>query len=232
MTGQAGSLPYRHILMPSRAAQIRTILFDWDGTVVDSAALGLAAFQKTFADLGFDFPLDIYEANYSPNWYSTYEALGLPKEKWQKADQLWLQHYGDQAAQLIDGAADTLFALHERGYQLGVVSSGSESRVFREIQQSEVARMFVTVICNEHLENKKPHPEGLHLAMEQARTNATESAYVGDAPEDIEMGKRVGVLTIGVRSLYPCSSRLVAAQPDILLESLSELVEHFPRRPA
>jgi len=63
-------------------ASIRTILFDWDGTLADSAGLGLQAFQKTFADLDFLFPMDVYEATYSPNWYATYEALGLPKDKW------------------------------------------------------------------------------------------------------------------------------------------------------
>jgi len=81
--------------------QVATFLFDWDGTLADSARLGLAAFQKTFADLGVAFPLDVYEANYSPNWYSTYQALGLPKEKWQIADDLWLQHYGEESAELI-----------------------------------------------------------------------------------------------------------------------------------
>src|ERR1700730_3394606 len=54
--------------------QITTLVFDWDGTLADSASLGLAAFQKTFADLGVPFPQDVYEATYSPNWYSTYEA--------------------------------------------------------------------------------------------------------------------------------------------------------------
>ena len=69
-------------------SSITTLLFDWDGTLADSAHLGLAAYQKTFAQLGVAFPQEIYEAAYSPNWYSTYEALGLPREKWQLADEL------------------------------------------------------------------------------------------------------------------------------------------------
>src|SRR5882672_3704243 len=141
-------------------AQITTLLFDWDGTLVDSALLGLAAFQKSFAELGLAFPLDIYEATYSPNWYATYEALGLPQEKWQAADDLWLKHYGAETAQLIDGVAETLLALHGRGYRLGVVSSGSESRVGREINSSALNAVFEVVVCNEHIVNKKPHPEG------------------------------------------------------------------------
>lgn len=107
--------------------QITTLVFDWDGTLADSAGLRLAAFQKTFADLGVAFPLDVYKATYSPNWYSTYEALGLPKEKWPMADDLWLQHYAEETAQLIEGVGETILDLHARGYRLGVASSGSEN---------------------------------------------------------------------------------------------------------
>lgn len=210
-------------VIANRTKHIKAILFDWDGTLADSASLGLVAFQRAFAELGVPFPLEIYERNYSPNWYSIYEALNLPRHKWQTADDLWLKHYGEQTAQMIDGAAETLRELHRKGYQLGVVSSGSEARVCREIERAKLENVFVTVICNEHIANKKPHPEGLHAAMNRLQTKATESAYVGDAPEDIEMGKRAGTLTVAVRSAYPCGSKLFAAKPDIFLESLSEL---------
>jgi beta-phosphoglucomutase-like phosphatase (HAD superfamily) len=64
-----------------------TLLFDWDGTLADSASQGPTAFQETFAELGVEFDQGIYEATYSPNWYQTYAAIGLPKEKWQLADE-------------------------------------------------------------------------------------------------------------------------------------------------
>ena len=206
---------------------IKTILFDWDGTLADSASLGLAAFQKSFAELGFSFDVDIYEATYSPNWYSTYEALGLPRAKWDEADKLWLLHYGEQTAGLIVGVAETLKDLHRRHYRLAVVTSGSESRVCREIDRSELQGVFDTVICNEHIVNKKPHPEGLELALERLGSDSTTAAYVGDAPEDIEMGKAASVLTIGIQSNYPSSSRLKAANPDIYLDRLPDLLQHF-----
>jgi HAD superfamily hydrolase (TIGR01549 family) len=206
---------------------ISTLIFDWDGTLVDSAELGLAAFQRTFAELGEPFPLDIYEANYSPNWYSTYAALGLPRDKWHLADDLWLKHYGDQLAELIDGVAETLLNFHRAGYQLGVVSSGSTARVTREVSGSPLADIFNVVICNEHIVNKKPHPEGLEKALKSLGRRAEESAYVGDAPEDIQMGRGANVLTIGVRSNYPSNSKLVAAGPDIYLEKLADLRNHF-----
>jgi len=209
-----------------RYASITTVVFDWDGTLVDSASLGLLAFQKSFAELGYPFREDIYEATYSPNWYSTYEALGLPPEKWEAADKLWLHHY-EETAELIDGVADTLMDLQRRNYRLAVVTSGSESRVCREIDRSALRAVFATVVCNEHISNKKPHPEGLELALERLRSRPAESAYVGDSPEDIEMGKTANVLTVGVRGTYPGSARLLDSRPDIFLEKLSDLLHHF-----
>lgn|SRR2546425_753107 len=206
---------------------ITTLLFDWDGTLADSAGLGLLAFQKTFAELAVAFPLEVYETTYSPNWYATYEALGLPREQWQTADDLWMKHYGEETAQLIEGAAETLLDLQTKGYRLGVVSSGSESRVFREIERAALSSVFQVVICNEHIVNKKPHPEGLELALRRLGSARSESCYVGDAPEDIQMGKQADVLTIGVRSAYPSSTRLLSANPDLYLESLVELSTLF-----
>lgn len=206
---------------------IKALLFDWDGTLVDSAHLGLAAFEKTFSELGVVFAHEIYEAKYSPNWYSTYEALGLPKELWQTADDLWIRHYGEQSAPLIDGVGETLLRLRKKGYQLGIVSSGSRSRVSREVQQSVLRDAFSAIICNEDIVNKKPDPEGLVLAMRELNVDPAQCAYVGDAPEDIEMGRRGNVMTVGVRSTYPSSARVPAANPDLYLEGISELVDHF-----
>jgi len=211
----------------NRLGQIKTLIFDWDGTLADSAHLGLVAFEKTFSELGVPFARNVYEAAYSPNWYSTYEALGLPKEKWQTADDLWIQHYGDQSAELIDGAGATLLSLHRNGYQLGVVTSGSRSRVCREIEQSVLSEAFAVIVCNEDIVNKKPDPEGLERAMRALSVSSAECAYVGDAPEDIEMGRSGNVVTIGVRSAYPSSSRLLSAKPDIYLERMTELLDHF-----
>lgn len=208
-------------------SSITTLIFDWDGTLADSAQLGLYAYQKTFAELGVPFPMAIYEQSYSPNWYSTYEALALPREKWALADELWLKHYGEQTAGLIEGAGDTLLELRQRGYRLGVVSSGSESRVGREIEQSALSQAFEVVICNEHIVNKKPHPEGLEKALDCLNANPREAAYVGDAPEDIQMGRTANVFTVGVRSNYPIGTRLQLAAPDIYLESLTGLLDHF-----
>jgi pyrophosphatase PpaX len=197
--------------MPA-SAKISVLLFDWDGTLADSAQLGLAAYQKTFADLGINFGLETYEAAYSPNWYLTYEALGVPKEKWALADELWNRHYQNETAKLFEGAAETVSGLH---------------RVGRELNESALADLFEVVICHEHVAKRKPHPEGLQIALARLAANQDEAAYVGDTPEDVLMGKRANILTVGVRSNCPSSARLFDSAPDLLVESIKDLSDHF-----
>jgi pyrophosphatase PpaX len=206
---------------------ITTILFDWDGTLVDSAQLGLLAFERSLSELGLVFDHELYQAVYSPNWYSIYEAMGLPKDKWDAADQLWNQHYGEQTAQALPGAQETIIELKRRNYRLGIVSSGTECRVVREVSALGLEAYFETVVCNEQMSKKKPDPEGLEIALRTLDCSTQESVYVGDSPEDIEMGRRAGMLTAGVRSTYPTSWKLEQHRPDIFLKSIDELLDHF-----
>ena len=213
--------------MTDKTKSISTLLFDWDGTVVDSAQLGLVAYEKSFADLGVPFDYETYCAVYSPNWLTVYEGLGLPKEHWQRADELWTQHYGEQRAELIRGAGDTVSELKKKGYRLGVVSSGNDGRVNREMGELGLAGLFEVVICHEQISNRKPHPEGIEIALARLGVAAIQCAYVGDSPEDIQMGKSANVTTVGVRGSYPTSWKLLSAEPDIYLESFADLTRHF-----
>ena len=215
---------------------INTILFDWDGTIVDSAQAGLTAYEKSFAELGIPFDYETYCRVYSPNWLSVYESLGLPKERWQQADELWTQHYGEQSAELMTGAAETVAELRKKGYRLGVVSSGNNSRVNRELKELGLATFFEVVICHEQISNRKPHPEGLETAMRSLECSASEACYVGDSPEDVEMGKRANMFTVGVRSSYPtswklqsCRTRYLPRIPDGINYSL---LKHEAKPPA
>jgi HAD superfamily hydrolase (TIGR01662 family) len=213
--------------MTAADRSITTLLFDWDGTLVDSAQLGLTAYEKSFAELGIPFDHETYRAVYSPNWLSVYEGLGLPKEQWQRADELWTKHYGEQSVELIKGAGETVTELRQKRYRLGVVSSGNDCRVNREIKELGLAGFFEVVICHEQIRNRKPHPEGLEIAMRLMNCSQEESCYIGDTPEDIEMGKRAGLLTVGVRSAYPTNWKLESSSPDIYIQSLTELSAHF-----
>jgi HAD superfamily hydrolase (TIGR01509 family) len=206
---------------------IDTILFDWDGTLIDTAAYSFTAFQKAFRDLGISIEAELYEKIYAPNWHIMYQALGLPQKQWQKAEDLWLHHYADASVPMVQDGRHTLNELHSRGYCLGIVTSGSQSRVRREIIGFGLSDLFGAVVCNEDVVNKKPHPEGLRAAMKQLNKCPEVCCYVGDSPDDIEMGKQAKVQTIGIISGYPNSKKLPTANPDYCFSSLARLLTHF-----
>ena len=174
---------------------VDTILFDWDGTLLDSAPYAFLAHQKTFGEMGLVLALDLYERIYSPNWYEMYRALRLPEDRWQEADNLWIRHYGQTMAPLVEGSRDALRKLICSGYCLGIVTSGSRIRVARELKTLGLEEIFGTVVCNEDVVNKKPHPEGLQMAMKRLDKRPEICCYVGDSPVDVEMGKRAGMQT-------------------------------------
>ena len=88
---------------------------------------------------------------------------------------------GEETAPLIQGVDEAIVQLHHKGYRMGVVSSGSERRVGRELERSGLKALFEVIICNEHIVRKKPHPEGLEKAMQVLEVTNAESCYVGDA---------------------------------------------------
>jgi HAD superfamily hydrolase (TIGR01509 family) len=208
---------------------IDTILFDWDGTLIDTAQTSFAAFRKAQADLGIPVTRDYYEQIYSPNWYTMYETLRLPREKWQAADCLWLQHYGDEIPDLVEGAKHVLDKLGRNGYCLGIVTSGSRLRVLREIKMLGLTESFGAVVCNEDVANKKPHPEGLEMAMSRMGKMREVCCYVGDSPDDVEMGKRANIHTVAVMSRYPGGPKLQNANPDFCFPSIIHLLELFDK---
>ncbi len=215
----------------SRGAKLRglidTVLFDWDGTLIDTASYAFAAFQNAFRDMGMPLETEAYEKIYSPNWYSMYRALQLPADRWQEADDLWLQYYADMRAPLIPDGLHVLQELYGRRYCLGIVTSGSRIRVMRELDGFGLSNFFRIVICNEDVRRKKPHPEGLIMALKHLKKEPHRCCYVGDTPEDIEMGRRAKVQTIGVLSGYPNSKMIAAANPDFRLDSILQLLTHL-----
>lgn len=209
-------------------AEITTLLFDWDGTLVDSAMSSYLTFQKALEHCGVGFTWDQFEEHFTPDWHRMYEAVGLEAARWEVADEAWKKSYPCVQYALVQGARDTLLKLRERGYRLGVVTSGSRWRLVNEVRDYELDGFFDVVICNEDVKLRKPNPEGLFKAAEKLACTTSCCAYVGDVPEDIEAGKRAQMRTVGVKSAFPTSRKLVEAAPDLRLESIPELLEHFP----
>jgi len=202
---------------------IRGVLFDCDGTLLNSYAADSAAYLAMFRTLDVPWGLAELEANYSPNWYRVYRAAKIPRTKWDVADQLWRTHYAKQTPRLLPGARRVLSQLSRR-HALGLVTSGDRDRVHRQLRGFRLWERFAARVCSGDTRLRKPHPAPLRLALRYMGLRPAETVYVGDSPEDLEMARRAGVrAAIAVLGPFPTEKRLRAAKPDLLLKSIVEL---------
>jgi len=204
-----------------RVPRLQAVLFDWDGTLVNTAEASYRCYEKLFGSYGIAFDRDAFRRTYSPNWHLTYSALGLAEEHWAEADARWLEHYCEEEVVLIDGARDALLRVRRAGLRAGIVTSGDRVRVGRELDDLGVASLFEVVVCAEDIVYRKPHPEALLLALDKLGVGAAEAVYVGDSPEDVQMARAAGVTAVGIPGGFPNRDALAAARPDVLEGSLT-----------
>jgi HAD superfamily hydrolase (TIGR01509 family) len=204
----------------------RFVLFDWDGTLLNSYAADARAYLAMFRALQIKWDAKEIDRHYSPDWYQVYRAAGIPRRKWTRADRLWRLAYRLERPPLLPGARTVLRAL-KRKFSLAVVTGGSRARVRRQIRDFAPADHFSACVCSEDAWRKKPHPAPLRLAMKRLHARPEECVYVGDAPQDVEMAQRAGVLVIGVLGPFPTALSIRAAKPDLLLKSIRELPSYL-----
>jgi HAD superfamily hydrolase (TIGR01509 family) len=215
--------------MPAKQKRpVEGILFDWDGTLINSYHADASAYLAMFKEMGIAWGVEELEKNYSPNWYHVYRAAGLQRSRWDDADRAWRAHYAKHRPKLIAGVRRILARL-ANAHHLGLVTSGDRDRVTRELRQFRLTTVFAARVCSGDTLRKKPHPEPLRLALRKMQLDSIACVYVGDAPQDIEMARRAGVRAIGVLGPFPTEKRLRAARPDFLLESLEELPDVLKR---
>jgi HAD superfamily hydrolase (TIGR01509 family) len=202
--------------------EIKGVLFDWDGTLLDSFHADSSAYLAMFREMGVTWGLDQLAAHYSPNWYDVYRAAGLPEHHWDAADTSWRKHYSGFRPKLIPGARKVLTAVGRR-HKLGLVTSGDRDRVLRQLREFHLTRSFRARVCSGDTEHKKPHPGPLNFALQCIGLEAARCVYVGDSPEDVQMAKSAKVRVIGVLGPFPTEKRLRAANPDLLLSSIADL---------
>ncbi len=207
-------------------SSIRAVLFDWDGTLLDSYHADTQAYLKMFRALGIHWGLEELARHYSPDWYRVYRAAGLPRARWDEAGRLWNHYYRQQKPALLPGARRVLRELARR-FMLALATSGDRSRVSREFRRFGLTEMFAARVYSQDSHLRKPHPAPLELALRRLRLAPEACVYIGDAPEDIEMARRAGVRAIAVLSSFSTPQRLRAARPDALLRS----IEQLPRLP-
>jgi pyrophosphatase PpaX len=207
------------------AARLQAVLFDWDGTLVNTAEASYRCYEKLFGSYGIAFDRDAFRRTYSPNWHLTYSALGLAEERWAEADKRWLSHYCEEEIVLIEGARDALLRVRAAGLRAGLVTSGDRVRVSRELADLGMAELFEVLVCAEDTVRRKPDPEPLLLALQRMRLAPAEAVYVGDSPEDVQMAQTAGVRTVGIPGGFPNREALAAARPDVLEETLATALD-------
>lgn len=204
---------------------LRAVLFDWDGTLADTAEASFRCYVRMFAEYGIDFDRETFRRTYSPDWYHTFRCVGLPQESWAGADERWLHYFAEETVALIDGARDALEALARRGVTQAIVTSGSRPRVERELVAHGLHEHFRDVVCGADTTRKKPHPDPLQLALRRLGVEPSEAAYVGDSPEDVMMAKAANVYAVAVPGAYPNRDALAAAGADVIAEDIARAVD-------
>jgi HAD superfamily hydrolase (TIGR01509 family) len=215
--------------MPAKRKHgIAGVLFDWDGTLINSYHADTSAYLAMFEEMGIAWGLEELEKNYSPNWYQVYRAAGLPRKRWEDADRAWRGHYAKHRPKLIAGARRVLARVGDT-HRLGLVTSGDRDRVTRQLREFRLTALFAARVCSGDTLRKKPHPEPLRLALRQMELESSACVYVGDAPQDVQMAQRAGVRAIGVLGPFPTEKRLRAARPEFLIGSIEELPDVLKR---
>jgi phosphoglycolate phosphatase len=207
----------------SASTPLKGILFDWDGTLLNSYAADTAAYLAMFREMEIPWGLAELDLHYSPNWYNVYRAAKLNRGKWDAADAVWRRNYMQYRPKLLPGARRVLSHL-ARTHALGLVTSGDRNRVHRQLRDLRLWNQFAARVCSGDTRLRKPHPAPLRLALRRMALRPSETVYVGDSPEDLQMARSAGVrAAIAVLGPFPTEKRLRAAKPDVLLESIEEL---------
>ena len=204
--------------------KLTAVIFDWDGTLLDSYHADSQAYLSMFNELGIPWGMRELDQHYSPDWYNVYRAAGIPETRWMEADKLWRSAYGEHRPSLMTGASVVLKKLKRR-YRLALVTSGDRERVEAQLRQFALLRTFRARICGGETERNKPDPGPLQAVLAKLKLSAEECVYVGDTPEDLAMSRGAGVRAIAILGPFPTEKRLREAKPDFLLEKIDDLPE-------
>ncbi|WP_122522341.1 N-acetylmuramic acid 6-phosphate phosphatase MupP [Pseudomonas viridiflava] len=189
--------------------RLRAVLFDMDGTLLDTAPDFIAIAQAMLADRGFPAVSDklirdeisggakaMVAATFamSPN-KPEFEALRLE----------FLERYQRDCAvhsKLFDGMAELLTDIEKAGLIWGVVTNKPVRFAEPIMQQLGLAERSALLICPDHVTHSKPHPEPLILACKMLDLDPASVLFVGDDLRDIESGRDAGTRTAAVRYGY------------------------------
>ena len=205
-----------------------TVLFDFDGTLIDSGEIILASFRHaTKTVLEQEIPDEVLAAAVGgSNIYDQMRAFD--EERVDELVRVYRAHNEPLHDELVafEGIERLLERLKAEGRQLGIVTAKRRRTVDLAFSILPLERYFDTVVTSDQTEHHKPHPEPVLTALERLGAKPEEAAFVGDSPFDMGAGKAAGVFTVAVSwgKLHPVE-RLLEAGADVVVHSPEELLD-------
>ena len=203
------------------------IVFDWDGTLFDSAAVIAEGIQHAARDMGLPVP-DRETASHVIGLGlgdSLRHAMPtLPAERYQEFLALYRGYFleREDTLSLFAGVPELLSELKERGHRLAVATGKPRRGLDRALQSSGLGALFAATRCGDETQ-PKPHPAMLLELMDQLQLRAPDLLMIGDTSHDLGMAKRAGVDAVAVSyGAHPHES-LRAWAPRACVSSVVEL---------
>ena len=212
----------------------KLVMFDLDGTLIDSVPDLAAAVDQMLLQLG-RAPAGMekvrnWVGNGAPILVRRALADGLANEAVsaeQEAEALaiFMQVYGtgDSLTKLYPGTLDTLRSLQKLGVKLGLVTNKPEKFLPQLLAETQLEGFFDWIVGGDTLPQKKPDPAGLFWVMQQAGVIAEQCLFVGDSRNDVQAAHAAGVACVAVTYDYNYGEPISAEQPALILNDLREL---------
>jgi len=202
------------------------VLFDLDGTVIDSGAIILASMRHAAKEVLGVEPADeeLMAAVGGPGLEAQMHALA--PDRVEELVTVYRAHNEPLHDGLVccAGIDDVLVRLKDEGRRLGIVTAKRRKTVELAFDQVPLAHLFETVVGGDETERHKPDPEPLLLALQRLGARAHEAAYVGDAPFDVKAAKAAGLFSVAVTwGGIHGKERLEAEEPDALVDTAEDL---------
>jgi HAD superfamily hydrolase (TIGR01509 family) len=183
---------------------VSAVLFDIDGTLVDSNFLHVGAWNEAFRDLGLAVPSWRIQSAIGADGSELLQQL-IPDESDEvrsKASEFHSTHYQKLTPrlQLLPGARDLIRALAARGCRVVLATSAPQEELDHLLELLDVDELIYAVTSSEDVEKAKPAPDIISVALERSGAAADQAIMIGDAVWDIEAAAAAGLPAIAVRS--------------------------------
>lgn len=178
------------------------IVFDWDGTLMDSAAAIVAAIQSACRDLGVAEPTEDRARHVIGLGLVDALRIAVPDlvaEQYGDMVAAYRRHYlaGDQALTLFRGTLPMLESLNASGVALGVATGKSRVGLERALDTTTTRQYFRSTRCADECFSK-PHPQMLHEIMEEVGAVPERTVMIGDTTHDLQMAAAAGTAAVAV----------------------------------